>query len=198
MHPRRAAFLIAVLALAAAAPASAAPARSGGPSRWALLVGVEDGDFDAGLQLRADLDFVQRPLSPGVAFSIVGSVGYSYFDDGFTEFPSGRSVDQTLSLLKLVPAARFKFGRGPIQPYADAGLGLYYGSYHWHYREPSTGFASSAHDSSVGITMRLAGGVNFEVSPALALGVELGFQPYFGDVPDDTYTSLLASATFRL
>jgi opacity protein-like surface antigen len=205
MYVHRASFVLALAVAAlvppsarAAATAAAQPATARGPNHWALLVGVEDGAGDSGLQLRADLEFVQRSLSPTVGFSIVASVGYSHFSDGYTDFFTGQSVDRSLNLFKLIPAARLTFGHSAIRPYVDAGLGLYYGSFDWQYRDTLTGASSHSDDSSIGIMMRLAGGVNFQVSPAFALGVELGFQPYFADVPDDTFTSLLASATFRM
>jgi hypothetical protein len=201
MHARRVRLLLALaLALAAAPPTARAaqPAYQGGPGRWALLLGIEDGDGDAGLQLRGDLEFPQRALSPNVGFSIVGSLGFSRWSDGATDLFTGQSVDASLSLFKFLGSARFTFGRGTIRPYADAGLGLYYASWHAHYVDPPSGVNVSRSDGEVGLAMRFAGGVTFDVSPTFALGGELGFNPYFGDAPDDTFTSLLFSATFRM
>jgi opacity protein-like surface antigen len=204
MYVRRASLVLAVtlaalaLAPAPAAAAQPAPAASSGPKQWALLLGVEDGPGDAGIQLRGDLEFPLRPLSPVVGFSIVGSLGFSRFTDGYTDWYTGESVDASLNLFKMYGSARFTFGHGAVRPYADAGLGLYYASWSWDYRDPFTGYGYGADDSDIGVGMRFAGGVTFQVSPGFALGAELGFNPYFGDAPDDTYTSLMASATFRM
>jgi hypothetical protein len=202
MYVRRAALVLA-LALAALAPGRApaappAPA-SGTPGRWALLVGLEDGDGDAGLQLRGDLEFPQRPLSPMVGFSIVGSLGYSRFHDEWTDPWWDERWETSANVLKFMGAARFSFGQSWIRPYADAGIGLYYGSWEYEWQElsyPYYGYSDD--DSELGVVLRFAAGATFQLSPTFALGGELGFTPYLGDDADDTTTSLLLSATFRL
>jgi len=204
MHVRLAASALALAALLA--PASAAAQQEGGPaprgpSRWALLLGVEDGEGPAGLQLRADLEFPQRPLAPGVAFSVVGSLGYSRFHDEQTELFTGNQYEASSSVLRGSAAARLAFGRHPaFRPYVDAGLGLYYGSWNLEVRELVLGtwYTSRVDDSEVGLFMRLAAGATFQVNPSLALGAELGFTPYLGDQANETTTSALVSATFRL
>ena len=200
MYVRRA-FVVLAFALAAfAAPALAAqPAAPRGANEWALSVGMEDGDGPAGLQLRGDLEFPMRPLSPVVGFSIVGSLGYSHFSDGYTDWYTGESVDASNNVFRFMAAARFTFGHSSaVKPYADAGLGFYYASWGWKYHDPLTGYTTSADDSEVGLVLRLAGGVTFPISPTFGLGVELGFMPYLGDAANDTTTSLMATATFRM
>lgn len=209
MYVRRAHFVLATaLAALALAPAGAAAASQGGASsganRWALLVGFEDFGGDAGLQLRGDLDFVQRPLAPAVGLSIVGSLAYSHWGDSHGYDPYyGRGWKWSANLVKAMGSARFTFGRSSfVRPYADLGLGLYWagtsGTAGYAY-DPAFGwYAVDYSDSSVGFLLRLAGGVTFQLSPAFALGVELGLHPYLGDFPSDTSTSLMASATFRM
>jgi len=210
MYVRRACFVLA-LAVAALAPALAAAqpsaASSRGGNRWAVLVGVEDGPGDSGLQLRGDLEFPQRRLSPVVGFSIVGSLGFSRFSEngGYYDYVNGfdNRWESSLNLFRFSGSARFTFGHSQtLHPYADAGLGLYYagwsGSETVYVGYPVYYAQQDYSDSDIGLFMRLAGGVTFQVSPGFDLGIELGFQPYFGDVPDDTFTSLMASATFRM
>lgn len=208
MHARRTTLALALaLSALALAPARASAAQSvaasSGPNRWALLLGFEDFGGDAGLQLRGDLEFAQRPLSPVVGFSIVGSLAYSHWGDSHGYDPYyGRGWEWSADLAKLVGSARFSFGRSSfIRPYADVGLGLYYAStsgtsgYGW---DPYYGYyALDYSDSTIGLLLRLAGGATFQLSPAFALGVELGVHPYMGHFPD-TSTSLMASATFRM
>ncbi len=200
MYVRRAPFALALaLALAPLARAAAAqPAPSGGGNQWAVLLGIEDGAGDTALQLRGDLEFAQRPLSSMVGLSVVGSLGYAHFSRGYTDF-AGDSVSSSLDLLKIVPAARFSLFAAPsFRLYGDAGLGLYYGSASVKYRDALGNVYASGSDSSVGIMMRLAVGAQLRVTPAFSLGAELGFSPYFANVPDDTFTSLLFSAAFRM
>lgn len=215
MLARRSALALAVLAAVATLAASPALAQGGStspsPMRATALLGFEDGDGPAGLALRVDGELVQRPLSPTVGFSIVGSLGYSHFsDDGGVSDPFfglESHWEQSLGVFKMIPAARFTFGRNPrVRPYADAGLGLYYAS--WNYEstettlDPFTGFPitlqTEADDSEVGIVLRFAGGVAFEVSPGFSLGAEFGLMPYVGDVADDTTVNLMLAAQFRL
>jgi opacity protein-like surface antigen len=204
MYVRRASFVLAV-ALAALAPAArtaaAQPApSSGGANQWGVLVGVEDLS-DSGVSLRGDLVLPLRPISPEVGFAIVPSIGYSHFSNSWSDpFSSvaGVSVDESLNLFRGMAAARFTFGHHPvIHPYADAGLGLYVASYGYEYHDTYYGTVASSSHSDLGLVMRFAGGVNFQVSPNFALGAELGFQPYFSG-PDTTSTNLLFSAAFRM
>lgn len=201
MYVRRAPLALALaLALAPLARAAAAPpAGSSGPgNQWAVLLGIEDGAGDTALQLRGDLEFAQRNLAPQVGFSVVASLGYSHFSRGYTDF-AGDSVSSSLDLLKILPAARFSLLAAPtFRLYGDAGLGLYYGNAGVKYRDPLGNVYASGSDSSVGVMMRFAVGAQLRVTPAFSLGAELGFSPYFASVPDDTFTSLMFSAAFRM
>ncbi len=211
MYVRRASFVLAIaLAALLAAPARAAqPApASGHGNDWSVLLGLEDGAGDTGLQLRGDLEFAMRPLSPVVGFSIVGQLAYSRFSESGGYYDPAFGVDdrweQSVNLFKFGASARFRFGHHPtFHPYADAGLGLYYtgwsGSQTVYVGYPYYAYQKQSYsDSDTGVYLRLAGGVSFQVNPGFALGVELGFHPYIGDVPDETTTSLMASATFRM
>ena len=196
-----------VVALAALAPGLARAAQGASPSagsRVAVLVGVEDEDGPAALQLRGDLEFTQQRLTPAVTLSLVGSLGYSRFHDEATVadpfFGPVLHQEATTHVLRFAPAARFSFGSHPVfRPYVDGSLGLYWAS--WSFEETDYTFAPpatfTASDSEVSVFMRFAAGAQFQLSPALALGAEIGFMPYFGDF-DATTTSLLASATFRM
>ncbi|HET8541909.1 MAG TPA: outer membrane beta-barrel protein [Anaeromyxobacter sp.] len=205
MYVRVASFALAFAAALAPALAGAQPAAARGPNQWSVLVGIEDGPGDSGMQLRADLEFPQRRLSPVVGFAIVGSIGYSRFNESgeyIEPFSQIReSWDNTLNLLKFSGSARFTFGTSSsFRPYADAGLGVYYAGLSVSSTveiPPYAPVTDEVSDSEVSLFMRLAGGVSFQVSPGFSLGAELGFTPYFGDL-DETFTSLLASATFRM
>lgn len=208
MYARRACFVLAALAALAPAVTAAQATTARGGNRWSVLVGIEDGPGDSGLQLRGDLEFSRRRLSPVVQLGFVGQVGFTRFSEnggGYNPLTGiDDSWDTSLNLLKFSGSARFLFGNSPtIHPYADAGLGLYYasvsGSQTVYLGYPYYDYVKQSwDDSDIGLFMRLAGGVSFQVSPGFDLGVEVGFQPYFGDYPDDTLTSLLASATFRM
>ncbi len=210
MYVRRACFVLAAalsaLALAPARAAAAPPApASSGPNRWAVLVGVENFGGDNGLALRGDLEFVQKRLGPAVGFSIVGSIGYSHWgDQGGSYGPYWDDRwDWSVNMLKGVASARFSFGNSPmIRPYADAGVGLYYAGLSGKHAvyDPYYGYyvMQDYSDSSTSLLLRLAGGVTFQLNPGFALGVEFGVHPYLGNIPDDTSTSLMASATFRM
>lgn len=201
MHVRRLSIAL-TLALAALAPAAALgapPAQGSGRNRAAVLVGVEDGDGDAGLQLRGDVELPSRPLSPVVGLSFVGSLGFSRFHDEYTNFFTGERVSSSLNLFRLGPAARFSFAVHPsFRPYLDAGAGLYYAGWSFEYRDLATGARFSGDDSEVGLFLRFAAGATLALGDGFWLGAEIGFTPYLGDVANDTMTSALLSATFRL
>lgn len=205
MYVRLASFVLALAALSLPARAAAQPAPARGPNQWSVLVGIEDGPGDSGMQLRADLEFPQQRLSPVVGLSIVGSIGYTRFSESGEYYDPFSGVterwDSSLNLLKFSGSARFTFGSSSaFRPYADAGLGVYYAGASVSSTVEMPPFApvtDEASDSEVSLFMRLAGGVSFQVSPGFSLGAELGFAPYFGDI-DETLTSLLASATFRM
>lgn len=189
-----AAALLAAPALSLAQPPGTAPVRP------AFLVGIEDGDGPAGLAMRVDAEFPQRALSRGVGFSVVASLGYSYRSDDavFADW----AWEESVGVFKLIPAARFTFGTQAIRPYADVGLGLYRAA--WSFEETEyVGFpyygpvTTKFEDSEVGLVLRFAGGLSFQVNERLGLGAELGFTPYLGDAVDDTTFNLMAMAAFR-
>jgi hypothetical protein len=190
------------VALAAALLALPAPslAQPGGTAlvRPAVLFGIEDGDGPAALAFRADAEFPRRALSPDVGLSLVASVGYTYDSDEVRDW--GYEAKASIGILKLVPSARFTFGSQAIRPYADVGLGLYRASWsleetaNWGYGVVTAKYS----DSEVGLMMRLAGGISFQVSEGFGLGAELGFSPYLGDALDQTTFNLMAMAVFRL
>lgn len=205
---RRFAVTLAALALSLAASPALAQGR---PSFFGTaLLGFEDGEGDAGVSLRFDGELVQRPLAPGVGFSIVGSIGFTRFSEDYTSYDPYYDVELgaewAANVFKIVPAARLTFGRSAnLHPYVDAGLGLYYASVsatqtavvgtstYPYYRIVE----AEGSDSETSLMMRFAAGLTFDVSPTFALGGELGFNPYFGDV-DDTMLSLMLAARFRL
>jgi len=198
MHVRLSSLAL-IAALALAAPATASAQARGAPrtgTHLGALIGFEDGDGDAGLSLRLDGELDYQALAPEVRLSFVGSLGFSRWDFNQGFFFSG--LDASLNVFKFVPAARFSFGRSStLRPYLDAGLGLYYASFSIQTRDPFTGVVFDDSTSDIGLMMRFAGGLLFNVSPGLSLGGEIGLTPYFGDV-DDTTFSLLFSAVFRI
>jgi opacity protein-like surface antigen len=160
-----------------------------GGLRLAGLLGFEFANGDTGLALRGDGEMRIADLAPNLHLSGVLSLGYSRFsDDNFR-------VDVTTNLVKLVPALRLTI---PVAPqfgvYGDAGLGLYYAS--TTVRDNLSGLDAS--DSDVDFTMRFAAGAFFDLNERLRLGAELGVNPYFGDLVDDTTWTLLASLSYRL
>jgi opacity protein-like surface antigen len=197
---------LAVLAATVAAPPALAQGRT--PMNAAVLLGFEDGEGPAGLALRGDIELPMKPISPGVGLSIVGSLGYSRFsDDGGTYDPFYGIDDRweaSLSIIKLVPAARLTFGRSAaVRPYVDAGIGLYYASFNYsesvylgypYYQNVQQKYD----DSETSILLRLGAGVTFQVSPAFSLTGEVGITPYLGDYPDDTMLSMMIGAQFRM
>ena len=126
---RRIALLFAVAALAPGLARAAQGAPPSASNRVGVLVGIEDEDGPAGLQLRGDLEFSQQRLSPAVTLSIVGSLGYSYFHDDYTDFFLTEKWESSTHVLRFAPAARFSFGSSPVfRPYLDGSLGLYWAS----------------------------------------------------------------------
>lgn len=197
---------LAVLAATLAAPPALAQGRM--PMNAAVLLGFEDGDGPAGLALRGDIELVQKPISPGVGLSLVGSLGYSRFSDDGGVYDAYYGFDDrweaSLNLIKLVPAARLTFGRSQaVRPYVDAGIGLYYAS--WNLSEsvyvgyPYNQYVQQEYsDSETSILLRLGAGVTFQLSPGFSLAGEIGITPYLGDYPDDTMLSLMIGAQFRM
>jgi hypothetical protein len=78
--------------------------------------------------------------------------------------------------------------------YGDVGLGIYYAQI-----EAETTFLGqtiTADDDEVGLTMRFAPGVFYQLSPQLRLGAEFGVNPFFGDV-DQTYFNISGMLSYR-
>jgi len=201
MHARRLSFALA-LAAAVAVPglASAQARRSTGSTggspgtQLGVLIGFEDGRGDTGLALRLDGELPFQALTPQVQLSFVGSLGYSRwtYNPGFFA-----DLNSTLGIFKVTPAARFSFGHSAVlRPYADAGVGIHYARFSVKQRDVF-GNVYTASDSDLSMHLRFAGGILFQVSPAVGLGAEIDLIPYFGSV-DDTTFSLLFAAVFRL
>ncbi|HET8540453.1 MAG TPA: outer membrane beta-barrel protein [Anaeromyxobacter sp.] len=182
-------------AKAAAPAASAAPQYSVGG--W---IGYEMGDLD-GLQLRADGIMPYKKLTPQIALSFVGSLGYSYLTHSESTsvpgFPSlTASVDSTVHLLKIVPAARFTLPLNPqLSFFGDAGLGFYYASL--SVDTETSGVTQSVSDSSFGFMFRFGVGGLYQLNPRTQIGASLMLDPMLGDYDDSTFT-LLAGLTYRL
>lgn len=195
MYVRRTSLaLLAAAALALPGAASAQARSTATGTALGLLVGFEDGNGDTGLALRLDGEFPLQALSPQVRLSAVGSVGYSRwtYDPGFFS-----DRDNTLGIFKLTPAVRFSFGQShQFRPYADAGLGLHYARFTVRFPNGFGGFESRS-ESDIGLHMRFAGGLLFQLSPGFSLGAEIDLIPYFGDVDDNTF-GLLFHASFRM
>jgi hypothetical protein len=187
---------LALVLAALVAPARAAAQR---PAPTAsVLLGIEDEDGPAGFQLRGDVELARQQLSPAVTLSWVGTLGYSRFHEEVTSLFAAERVEATTHILRLAPAARFSFGSHPVfRPYVDGAIGLYYASSTVELTDLDFGEQLEISDDEVSVFLRVAGGASFQLTPAFALGVELGFIPYLGDL-DATTTSVLAAATFRL
>jgi hypothetical protein len=186
-----AAALLAAVPAAAQAQArrAAAPAPDAG-LRLAGLLGLEFGAGDTGLALRVDGEMPIQAVGRGTDLSGVLSLGFSRFDD------DGRGWERTTNLVKLVPAIRLTLPALAPQlgAYGDVGLGFYYQS--TSVDDDRLG-ARDFDDSGVGLAMRFAGGLFFDVNDRLRLGGEVGVNPYFGEF-DETTVSLLATLSYRL
>ena len=202
-----AAVVTAVLPFAASAQSRsnyASPSSSSSMSAG-LLIGMEDFSGDTGLALRADGVFGVKYLAPRVLFSGIVSLGYTNWGtssgsiDPFTG--SGITASSSLNMLKIIPAARFTFDIAPqFDLYADAGLGFYYAHAALKTTTTTAGLPNTvveASASDTGVLMRFAGGATFALTPSFRLGAEAGFNPYFGDI-DQTSFTLMALAQFRM
>jgi len=154
------------------------------------FLGFETGDLD-GFALRADAELPFQQMTPQVALSLVGSLGYSRFSE---DLPFG---DASWNIIKIIPAARFTLPVNPqIDVYGDGGLGLYYFSFSSEQTLPFIGRVD-ADDSGFGFMLRLAAGGFFKVNPKLKVGAEIGLLPYFGDV-DTTDFTIMGGVMFAL
>lgn len=180
-------------ASAQARGARAQPTQAAGSRALSIggFVGAETGDL-GGFSLRLDGEMAFQALSPQIALSLVGSIGYTNF---------GKDVlfgDISYNILKVVPAARFTLPlNAQLDVYGDAGLGLYYFSSTLKQNVPPLGPLPDRTDSGLGLMMRLGLGAFYKVSPQLRLGAEFGILPYFNEV-DTTDISLMVGAMFAL
>lgn len=193
MHVRR---LLLVLALTAVASPSVT--RAQGRPAIGLLAGFESVGGDGGLSLRLDGAFPLRPIAPQIGLAIVGSVGYTHVSHDTYNWWWGENWNYTTNIFRISPAMRFTLGNSPsIQPYADAGLGLYVASTHVDYIDPYSGYNMGGADrSDSGLFLRLAAGILFQLSPALSLGAEVGIDPAFGYL--DTGYHAMAELQFKM
>jgi opacity protein-like surface antigen len=203
-----AAAVAALLPIAASAQSRATPyaTTSASPStNLSVLVGMEDFSGDTGLAVRADGAMVVKYLAPKVLFSGVLSLGFMHWGDSASSNDpfSGYTIkaESGLNIFKIVPAARFTFEIAPqFDLYADAGLGFYYARASTKITESQPGLptlVTEGSGSDTGVLMRFAGGATFAVSPSFKLGAEIGLNPYFGDISDNSFT-LMALAQFRM
>jgi hypothetical protein len=155
------------------------------------FIGYESGDL-AGLTLRLDGELPVQQLTPQIAFSVVGSLGYTHFSK---DIPGG---DLKFNIFNLVPAARFTLPVNPqIDLYGDAGLGLYYYSFTSTVNLPFGLGTAKDSGSGTGIMMRIAAGGFYKVNPKTRLGAEIGIVPYFNKV-DTTDFEIVVGAMFTL
>lgn len=191
------AALLAVLVLPASALAQSNGAPAGGPMSMGVLVGFESGDGDTGIALRFDGILDQKKLSPKALLSGVLSFGFTRFSDSATD-PFGDSVEASLNLFKVVPAARFTFDVAPqFDLYLDAGLGMYFGLAAVRIEDDLGNEIFDDSDNAFGAAMRIGGGALIELSPTFHLGFDMAFNPYFGDYEETDFT-LMGQAVFRM
>ena len=202
-----AAVVTALLPFAASAQSRTSYASTSNSSSMSagLLIGMEDFSGDTGLALRADGVIGVKYLAPRVLLSGIVSLGYTNWGtssgsiDPFTG--NGITASSSLNMLKIIPAARFTFDIAPqFDLYADAGLGFYYAHAALKTTTTTPGFPNTvveASASDTGVLMRFAGGATFALTPSFRLGAEAGFNPYFGDI-DQTSFTLMALAQFRM
>jgi hypothetical protein len=170
-------------------PAAGATTTGGGLSVGGF-VGYESGDL-AGLSLRVDGELPFQQLTPQIALSFVGSIGYTHFSEDVA------FGDIKFNIFKLIPAARFTLPVNPqIDVYGDAGLGLYYYSFTSTQNIPFFGTVKDT-GSGTGLMMRIAAGGFFKVNPKTRIGAEIGLLPYFNKI-DTTDFSIMAGAMFLL
>jgi Outer membrane protein beta-barrel domain len=203
MHVRTPVALAVAALVAAPFPASAqakratrtqtTPAASTTPGAGLSVggfIGYESGDL-AGLSLRLDGELPIQQLSPQIALSFVGSLGYTHFSQDIA------FGDIKFNIFKLVPAARFTL---PVNPqfdlYGDAGLGLYYYSFTTTQTLPFFGTVKDT-GSGTGLMMRFAAGGFLKLNPKTKIGAEIGILPYFNKV-DTTDFSIMVGAMFAL
>jgi Outer membrane protein beta-barrel domain len=198
-----AALFAALLPVAASAQSRGVASTSSPGTSGSFLLGMEDFSGDTGLALRFDGVMDVKYLAPKVKLSGVVSLGFMHWGDSasYSYGLGTEQVESSLNIFKLVPAARFTFDIAPsFDLYADAGLGFYYARANAKDTITVPGYITQVTEGSgsdTGIMMRFAGGATFNVSPSFKLGAELGLNPYFGDISDNSFT-LMALAQFRM
>jgi opacity protein-like surface antigen len=161
---------------AVATPAGAQGAPAAAP--WVgAFVGYETDDF-AGLSLRVDGELPIRALTPRIALSLVGSLGYSRL-----AWDPGYDVKATANAVKVVPAARLTVPvAARVSLFGDVGLGLAWVAAKIDF--PPTANANGLADvnsSTSNVMMRLGVGGWYQVSEPVKIGVLLELDPIFGD-----------------
>lgn len=195
---RMAAAIALLLASGPALAQSRSARSSSGLTNAAVLLGFEDGGPESGFALRGDVEFMPTRVAPNANLSLVLSLGFTRFSDGFW-YANDVREEWSWNLFKLVPAARFSFDVAPrFGVYGDAGLGLYVGTFSWEHDYRYAGYTEDYSDTELGLAMRLAAGAKFLVTPSFELGAELGVNPYFAGDYDDTTLSAMLLAAFRL
>jgi hypothetical protein len=194
----------ALLPVAASAQSRTASTSYSPNMSGSVLLGMEDFSGDTGLALRADGIWGVKYLAPKVSLSGVVSLGFTHYgtSSGSIDYTGyGTTMDSSLNMFKIIPAARFTFDIAPqFDLYADAGLGFYYARASVKQSNIAPGFATQVYESTgsdTGVLMRFAGGATYAISPTFRLGAEIGLNPYFGDV-DQTSFTLMALAQFRM
>lgn len=156
-----------VLAAVLLAAPAAATAQTRGFS-LGLLAGAEFGEF-SGFQLRLDGEVPIVRASPRLQIAGVLSLGYSGLEDD-------------LSVLEILPAARLIYTGAQFGGYADLGLGF--------------ARASQGDNSDTGATMRIGVGAFYQMNRQVQFPLELMIHPHWGDY-EETTTTLMLGAKFR-
>lgn len=194
----RLAIAAALLVLSGPALAQSRAAPRSGLTSAGVLVGFEDFGGDTGLALRGDVLLLPTRIAPRASVGLVLSLGYSHFGESYYQAWDGTDWDWSTNILKFTPAARFGFDVAPrFGLYADAGLGLHYAAWSWEWHDRFSPARADASASDIGLHMRFAGGAQFQISPGFDLGAEIGLNPYFGDLDENSLTVML-SAMFRM
>jgi hypothetical protein len=167
--------LAALLALSAPAVASAAPpAHYYDPSPYmSVKLGVfaptsDDLDFlefDSGLNLSVAFG---RRFSPFVAAEF--AVGWFGAETPTFSDQNGDLFRDRLSVVPLTGAFKLLLPAGPVEPYLEAGLGLYLSRYTTDYVG-----AGSFSDGAASLGLHLGAGAGFQLSSRTSLTIDLRF-----------------------
>lgn len=186
MKGSRCGIAAALLLVASAGPAVAAPPEGTRALAVGGFIGFESGDLD-GFDLRLDGELPLQALSPQIDLSGVASLGF---------WRSSKDIaygDVKMTILKLIPAARFTLPASPqLSLYGDAGLGLYRASFESRETIPLFGVHEQEWDE-VSLLLRLGAGGFFQVNPKVRLAVEFDLTPYLGDVDATTWALLIGA-----